>query len=299
MMATDTGAGFIALVGEPNTGKSTLLNRLVGSSIAPVTHKAQTTRFRIRGITIEGNAQLVFVDTPGLFDPKSRLDRAMVATAWNSAADADVILLLVPAHQPVSDSTLDIVDALEERRRPEQKLALALNKTDLDSGASLLAATRCLSDRIRFDEVFMISALHNDGVDDIRTWLAGNVPAGPWLFPADQLSDSPSQVIAAEITRSKLMLRLHEEIPYRLTVATERWKSRKDGSVHIDQVVHVERSSHKGMVVGKGGQTIRQVSIMARKDIAAFLGQDVHLVLRVKVRPNWISEVSLDLETGQ
>jgi len=298
-MATDTGAGFIALVGEPNTGKSTLLNRLVGSSIAPVTHKAQTTRFRIRGITIEGNAQLVFVDTPGLFDPKSRLDRAMVATAWNSAADADVILLLVPAHQPVSDSTLDIVDALEERRRPEQKLALALNKTDLDSGASLLAATRCLSDRIRFDEVFMISALHNDGVDDIRTWLAGNVPAGPWLFPADQLSDSPSQVIAAEITRSKLMLRLHEEIPYRLTVATERWKSRKDGSVHIDQVVHVERSSHKGMVVGKGGQTIRQVSIMARKDIAAFLGQDVHLVLRVKVRPNWISEVSLDLETDQ
>ncbi len=297
-MATETAAGFIALVGEPNTGKSTLLNRLVGSRIAPVTHKAQTTRFRIRGIAVEGNAQLVFVDTPGLFDPKNRLDRAMVATAWSSAAEADAILLLVPANQPVSARTLDIVDALEHRRRPEQKLVLTLNKTDLDSGASLLAATRCLSDRIRFDEVFMISALRNDGVDDIRAWLAGNVPAGPWLFPPDQLSDSPKQVIAAEITRSKLMLRLHEEIPYRLTVATERWMTRKDGSVHVDQVVHVERNSHKGMVVGKGGQAIRQVSIMAREDIAAFLGQDVHLVLRVKVRPNWINDVSLDLETG-
>ena len=288
----ETRAGFVALVGEPNVGKSTLLNCMVGSRISVVTHKAQTTRFRIRGIAIEGEAQIVFVDTPGLFDPRSRLDRAMVGAAWKSTTEADIVLLMTDARTASSDTSLSIVDAISERMHPGRKLAVALNKIDRASPEELLTSARILGDRADFAAVFMISATRKDGVGDVLTWLAGEVPRGPWLFPEDQVSDLPVRVIAAEITRGRLMLRLHEEIPYRLSVESEGWTERKDGSVRIDQVVHVAREGHRGIIVGRQGRVIRQVSAEARREISEFLGREVHLFLRVKVRPGWEDDVS-------
>ena len=285
-------AGFVALVGEPNVGKSTLLNCMVGSRISVVTHKAQTTRFRIRGIAVEGESQIVFVDTPGLFDPRSRLDRAMVGAAWKSTTEADIVLLMTDARTASSDTSLSIVDAISERMHPGRKLAVALNKIDRASPEELLTSARILGDRADFAAVFMISATRKDGVGDVLSWLAGEVPRGPWLFPEDQVSDLPIRVIAAEITRGRLMLRLHEEIPYRLTVESEGWTERKDGSVRIDQVVHVAREGHKGIIVGRQGRVIRQVSAEARREISEFLGREVHLFLRVKVRPGWEDDVS-------
>ena len=285
----ETHCGFVALIGEPNAGKSTLLNRMVGAKVSIVTHKVQTTRARIRGVAIEGDTQIVFVDTPGLFRPRRRLDRAMVAAAWGGAADADVVVLLVEAHRGLTPGVEEIIEALEERAagRP---VALAINKIDRVKPEALLVLAEALNARYPFVRTFMISAEKGRGVDDLKQWLAGEMPEGPWLYPEDQIADLPMRMIAAEITREKLTLRLHQELPYQLTVETESWDERKDGSVRIDQVIYVAREGHKGILLGKGGQTIKAVSQAARAEIAEFLGRPVHLFLQVKVRPGWLEE---------
>ncbi len=294
---SESRAGFVALIGEPNAGKSTLLNRMVGAKVSIVTHKVQTTRARIRGIAIEGAAQLVFVDTPGLFRPRRRLDRAMVAAAWSGAGDADVVVLLIEAHRGLTEGVREILDALEERAagRP---VALAINKIDRVEAKALLRLTEEMNATFGFAATYMISAEKGYGVDDLRGWLARTVPEGPWLYPEDQIADLPMRMIAAEITREKLTLRLHQELPYQLTVETEKWEDRKDGSTRIDQVVYVQRDGHKGIILGKGGETIKAVSQAARAELGEFLGRTVHLFLQVKVRPNWLEEKARYAEMG-
>lgn len=298
-----TKAGFIALIGEPNAGKSTLLNRMVGAKVSIVTHKVQTTRARIRGVTIEGSAQLVFVDTPGLFRPRRRLDRAMVAAAWGGAADADIVVLLVEAHRGITDGVERILEELPKSVK-SQSVALAINKIDRVKSDALLSLTKDLNDRFAFVETFMISAEKGHGVQDLRSWLAKTLPEGPWLYPEDQLADLPMRMIAAEMTREKLTLRLHQELPYQLTVETEGWEERKDGSVRVDQIVYVARDGHKGILLGKKGETIKGVSQASRAELEEFLGRRVHLFLQVKVRPNWLdeaerySEMGLDFKDG-
>lgn len=300
MTASQEKAGFVALIGEPNAGKSTLLNRMVGAKVSIVTHKVQTTRTRIRGVAMEGSSQIVFVDTPGLFQPRRRLDRAMVAAAWSGAADADVVVLMIEAHRGLTDGVEAILKGLEERGASgtRQPIALAINKIDRVEAPQLLELTKSLNDRFDFSETFMISAEKGYGVDDLRAWLARAVPDGPWLYPEDQIADLPLRMIAAEMTREKLTLRLHQELPYQLTVETENWEPRKDGSVRIDQLIYVARDGHKGIVLGKGGETIKAVSQAARADIAEFLGQPVHLFLQVKVRPGWLEEAARYKEMG-
>ncbi len=295
---TPTRAGFVALIGEPNAGKSTLLNRMVGAKVSIVTHKVQTTRTRIRGVALEGAAQLVFVDTPGLFRPRRKLDRAMVAAAWSGAADADVVVLMVEAHRGLTDGVEAIITALHERIAPGQTVALAINKIDRVKAEALLALTERLNAAYPFAQTFMISAERGHGVDDLRRWLAGAVPQGPWLYPEDQIADLPLRMIAAEITREKLTLRLHEELPYQLTVETESWQERKDGSVRIDQLVYVARDGHKGIVLGNRGETIKAISTAARAEIAEFLGRPVHLFVQVKLRPGWLDEPERYSEMG-
>ena len=295
--AAPTRAGFVALLGEPNAGKSTLLNRMVGAKVSIVTHKVQTTRTRIRGIAIEGASQLVFVDTPGLFRPRRRLDRAMVAAAWGGAADADVIVLLVEAQRGLTEGVGDILDALMQKARGTP-VALAINKIDRVRAETLLGLAERMNQAFPFERTFMISAEKGHGVDDLRRWLAGVVPPGPLLYPEDQIADLPMRMIAAEITREKLTLRLHEEIPYQLTVETEAWEERKDGSVRIDQVVYVARPGHKGIVLGKRGETIKQVGQAARAELREFMGRDVHLFLQVKLRENWLDEAERYGEMG-
>ncbi|MGZ9809437.1 GTPase Era [Pseudoroseicyclus sp. H15] len=298
-----TRAGFVALIGEPNAGKSTLLNRMVGAKVSIVTHKVQTTRARIRGVAIEGESQIVFVDTPGLFRPRRRLDRAMVAAAWGGAGDADVVALLIEAHRGLTEGVEAILEKLEEVAggRP---VALIVNKIDKVKAEVLLALTEKLNARYAFDKTFLISAERGHGCDDLKEWLAGQVPEGPWLYPEDQIADLPMRMIAAEMTREKLTLRLHQELPYELTVETEAWEERKDGSARIDQIVYVARDGHKGIVLGKGGETIKAVSKAAREELNEFLGRQVHLFLQVKVRPNWLdeaerySEMGLDFKDG-
>ncbi|MFU8862860.1 MAG: GTPase Era [Rhodobacterales bacterium] len=298
-----TRAGFVALIGEPNAGKSTLLNRMVGAKVSIVTHKVQTTRARIRGVAMEGEAQIVFVDTPGLFAPKRRLDRAMVAAAWGGAADADIVVLLVEAHRGVTDGVQKILEGLEGigKGRP---VALAINKIDRVKSEVLLGLTRDLNERFPFVETFMISAEKGHGVQALREWLAGKLPEGPWLYPEDQIADLPMRMIAAEMTREKLTLRLHQELPYQLTVETENWEERKDGSAKIDQIIYVIRDGHKGIVLGNKGETIKQVGQAAREEIEEFLGRKVHLFLQVKVRSGWLdeaerySEMGLDFKDG-
>ncbi|MBT8457039.1 MAG: GTPase Era [Alphaproteobacteria bacterium] len=299
-----TRAGFVALIGEPNAGKSTLLNRMVGAKVSIVTHKVQTTRARIRGVAIEGDAQIVFVDTPGLFRPRRRLDRAMVAAAWGGAADADIVVLMVEAHRGITAGVEAILDALGERTEG-RTVALAINKIDRVEAKVLLALTKDLNDRYPFVKTFLISAEKGHGVDDLRRWLAETLPEGPWLYPEDQIADLPMRMIAAEMTREKLTLRLHQELPYQLTVETESWEERKDGSVRIDQVIYVARDGHKGILLGKKGETIKAVSQAARAEIEEFLGRKVHLFLQVKVRPGWLdeaerySEIGLDFRDGE
>ncbi|MCC5959763.1 MAG: GTPase Era [Rhodobacteraceae bacterium] len=293
-----TRAGFIALIGEPNAGKSTLTNRMVGAKVSIVTHKVQTTRTRIRGVAMEGAAQLVFVDTPGLFRPRRRLDRAMVAAAWGGAADADIVVLLVEAHRGITDGTQAILDALKERISPNQTVALAINKIDRVKAEALLALSEKLNAAYPFVKTFMISAERGHGVDDLRQWLAETLPEGPWLYPEDQIADLPLRMIAAEMTREKLTLRLHEELPYQLTVETEMWTERKDGSVRIDQIIYVIRDGHKGIVLGNKGETIKSISQAARVEITEFLGRPVHLFLQVKVRENWLEEAARYSEMG-
>jgi len=290
MTPENTRAGFVALIGEPNAGKSTLTNAMVGAKVSIVTHKVQTTRARIRGVAIEGDAQLVFVDTPGLFRPRRRLDRAMVAAAWGGAADADIVVLLVEAHRGITEGVRAILEALSERITPKQTVALAINKIDRVKSETLLALTAELNEAYPFVRSFMISAEKGHGVADLRGWLAQTLPEGPWLYPEDQIADIPLRMIAAEMTREKLTLRLHQELPYQLTVETEKWEERKDGSVRIDQLIYVARDGHKGIVLGKGGETVKAVSKAAREELTEFLGRTVHLFLQVKVRPNWLEE---------
>ncbi|WP_271951341.1 GTPase Era [Ruegeria faecimaris] len=292
-----TRAGFIALIGEPNAGKSTLLNRMVGAKVSIVTHKVQTTRARIRGVAMEGDAQLVFVDTPGLFKPRRRLDRAMVAAAWGGAADADVVVLMVEAHRGITEGVERILEGLNEIGQG-RTVALAINKIDRVQSEVLLALTSDLNSRYAFAETFMISAEKGHGVDDLRKWLAGELPESPWLYPEDQIADLPLRMIAAEMTREKLTLRLHQELPYQLTVETENWEERKDGSAKIDQIIYVMRDGHKGIVLGKKGETIKAVSQAARAELEEFLDRKIHLFLQVKVRPNWLEESERYSEMG-
>ena len=298
-----TRAGFVALIGEPSAGKSTLLNRMVGAKVSIVTHKVQTTRARIRGVALEGGSQIVFVDTPGLFKPRRRLDRAMVAAAWGGAADADVVVLLIEAHRGLTEGVAAILERLPEigKGRP---VALAINKIDRVKAETLLALSARLNEAYAFDETFMISAEKGYGVDALRRFLAGSLPEGPWLYPEDQIADLPMRMIAAEMTREKLTLRLHQELPYQLTVETETWEERKDGSARIDQVIYVAREGHKGIVLGHKGETVKAVGQAARVEIEEFLGRRVHLFLQVKVRENWLeeserySEMGLDFRDG-
>jgi GTP-binding protein Era len=293
-----TRAGFVALIGEPNAGKSTLLNRMVGAKVSIVTHKVQTTRARIRGVAMEGQSQIVFVDTPGLFRPRRRLDRAMVAAAWGGAADADIVVLLVEAHRGLTEGVQAILDALAEKVSAQRTVALAINKIDRVKAEVLLALSQKLNAAYPFAATFMISAERGHGVDDLRRWLAERLPEGPWLYPEDQIADLPLRMIAAEMTREKLTLRLHQELPYELTVETEAWEDRPDGSVRIDQVVYVARDGHKGILLGHKGETIKAVGQAARAEIAAFLERPVHLFLTVKVRPNWLEEAERYGEMG-
>jgi len=290
-------AGFAALIGEPNAGKSTLLNRMVGAKVSIVTHKVQTTRTRIRGVAIEGDAQIVFVDTPGLFQPRRRLDRAMVAADWSGAADADVIVRLVEAHRGITEGVERILEKLGELGK-HRTVALAINKIDRVKSEVLLGLTKQLNDRFAFAQTFMISAEKGYGVDDLRHWLAEHMPEGPWLYPEDQIADLPLRMIAAETTREKLTLRLHQELPYQLTVETENWEERKDGSARVDQVIYVVRDGHKGIVLGHRGETVKAVGRAAREDLEAFLGRRVHLFLQVKVRPGWLDEAERYGEMG-
>ena len=303
MTDTPTKAGFVALIGEPNAGKSTLLNRMVGAKVSIVTRKVQTTRARIRGVAMAENAQLVFVDTPGLFKPRRRLDRAMVAAAWGGAADADVVVLLIEAHRGMTDGVRAILEALHERAGNTQ-VALAINKIDKVKSEVLLALTKDMNEAYPFAETFMISAERGHGCETLREWLATQIPEGPYLYPEDQIADLPMRMIAAEMTREKLTLRLHQELPYELTVETESWQERDDGTARIDQLIYVARDGHKGIVLGKGGETIKAVSTAARAELEEFLGRRVHLFLQVKVRPNWLeeserySEMGLDFKDG-
>ncbi len=297
-----TQAGFIALIGEPNAGKSTLLNRMVGAKVSIVTHKVQTTRARIRGICMEGAAQLVFVDTPGLFKPRRRLDRAMVAAAWGGAMDADIVVLLVEAHRGISSRVQSILDQLKELG--DRRVILAINKIDRVKSDSLLALTQQLNAAFAFEKTFMISAERGHGVPDLRAWLGQELPEGPWLYPEDQIADLPLRMIAAEMTREKLTLRLHQELPYQLTVETESWEERPDGSARVDQVIYVVRDGHKGILLGNKGETIKAVSKAAREELEGFLERRVHLFCKVKVRQKWLedaarySEMGLDFKDG-
>ncbi|TPE48307.1 GTPase Era [Amaricoccus solimangrovi] len=295
---TETRCGLVALIGEPNAGKSTLLNRMVGAKVSIVTHKVQTTRARIRGIAIEGAAQLVFIDTPGLFRPRRRLDRAMVKAAWGGAADADVVVLLIEAHRGLTEGVETIIETIANQLPKGRRVALAINKIDRVKAEALLELSAKMNAAFPFTATFMISAERGHGVEDLRRWLAGEVPEGPWLYPEDQIADLPSRMIAAEMTREKLTLRLHQELPYELTVETESWQERKDGSVRIDQVIYVAREGHKGIALGPKGETIKAVGKAAREEIKAFLGREVHLFLMVKVRPNWLDEAERFTEMG-
>lgn len=287
-MADPTGegtrCGFVALIGAPNAGKSTLINALVGSKVSIVSHKVQTTRMLVRGIAIEGSSQLIFVDTPGIFAPKRRLDRAMVTTAWSGAHDADLTVLLIDARKGIDDENDAIVRKLAEIGG---KKILLLNKIDLVEKQSLLALAKSANERIAFAATFMVSALNGNGVADLKTWLVAEVPAGPWHYPPDQISDAPMRQLAAEITREKLFARLHQELPYQSTVETESWKELKDGSIRIEQTIYVERESQRKIVLGKSGQTIKSIGADARKDIAELAEVPVHLFLFVKVREGW------------
>lgn len=294
---TDTRCGFVALIGEPNAGKSTLMNRIVGQKVSIVTHKVQTTRARIRGIALHGTSQIVFVDTPGLFRTRRNLDRAMVAAAWAGAADADITVLLVEAHRGITSGVRMILDQLAEGAGGK-RVALAINKIDKVKSDVLLSLTAELTAAHDFEKVFMISAEKGHGVDDLTAWLAEEVPEGPWHYPEDQIADVPLRMLAAELTREKLMLRLHQELPYFLTVETENWEARKDGSIRVDQVVYVTRDGHKGIVLGNKGETIKAIGKAAREDLAELVGAPVHLFIQVKVRPKWEQEAERFTEMG-
>jgi GTP-binding protein Era len=281
--------GYVALVGAPNSGKSTLLNRLVGSKVSIVSPKVQTTRSRVLGIALDGPAQLVFVDTPGIFAPKRRLERAMVAAAWAGAQDADLVVLLVDARRGVDPDTRRIIDGLKGAGR---HAVLAINKVDAVEPAALLPLAEALAREGIFEPVFMVSGLTGDGVDDLEHHLAAAVPEGPWLFPEDQVSDVPLRLLAAEVTREQVFLQLEQELPYAVAVETEEWQEQADGSVRIGQTIHVQRSGQKAIVLGKGGRQIKQIGARARAELERLLERRVHLFLFVRVSENWTEDRS-------
>jgi GTP-binding protein Era len=281
---SDTRCGFVALIGAPNAGKSTLLNALVGSKVTIVSHKVQTTRALIRGITLEEKAQLIFVDTPGIFAPKRRLDRAMVTTAWSGAHEADLIGVLIDARKGIDEEAEALLARLADVKPAK---ILILNKIDLVPRDTLLLLTKIGNEKAKFDSTFMISALTGDGVADLKTWLADRMPPSPWLYPADQMSDAPLRQLAAEITREKLFERLHQELPYHSTVETEQWKELRGGDVRVEQTIYVERESQRKIVIGKGGETLKAIGESSRREIAGIVEHKVHLFLFVKVREGW------------
>jgi GTP-binding protein Era len=290
-----TRAGFVAVIGAPNAGKSTLVNALVGQKVAIVSPKAQTTRARLMGIAIAGETQILLVDTPGIFEPKRRLDRAMVAAAWTGAGDADLILLVIDADTGVTREVDRIIANLGERGHP---LLLVLNKIDLIRKDKLLALSLDLSARLNPDQVFMISAAQGDGVADVKQALAAVLPEGPWLYPADEVSDATDRMIAAELTREQIVNQLYQELPYAAAIETETWADRADGSTEIRQQILVERDSQKAIVIGKGGSRLKRIGEAARKAIAEHLGRPVHLFLHVKVNPKWDEDRGLYREIG-
>jgi GTP-binding protein Era len=287
-----TRAGFIAVIGAPNAGKSTLVNALVGQKVAIVSPKAQTTRARLMGIAIQDTAQILLVDTPGIFEPRRRLDRAMVAAAWTGAQDADLILLMIDASERVKD---ELLEGLDKREHP---LFLALNKIDLVKKPKLLALATELTERLNPDKVFMISAAQGDGVPDLKQALADAMPEGPWLYPEEEVSDATDRMIAAELTREQVVNQLHQELPYATAVETETWEDRPDGSTVIRQQILVERDSQKAIVIGKGGRRLKEIGASARAQITEHLGRPVHLFLHVKVNPRWDEDRSLYREIG-
>jgi GTPase len=290
-----TRCGFVALIGAPNVGKSTLVNALVGSKVTIVSRKVQTTRALIRGIVIENNAQIILVDTPGIFLPKRRLDRAMVSTAWSGAHDADLVCVLLDAREGIDEEAEAILTKVETVRHEK---ILVLNKIDLVPREKLLALTKAANDRLSFAGTFMVSALSGDGVDDLRHALAEMVPPGPFHYPEDQMSDAPMRHLAAEITREKIFRQLHQELPYQSTVETDSWTERKDKSIRIEQTIFVERESQRKIVLGKGGATIKSIGAESRKEIAEIVGVPVHLFLFVKVRENWGDDPNRYREMG-
>ncbi|MDT2022581.1 GTPase Era [Methylocella sp. CPCC 101449] len=292
---TETRCGFVALIGAPNAGKSTLLNTLVGAKVSIVSRKVQTTRAQVRAIAVHDKTQIIFVDTPGIFQPKRRLDRAMVTSAWGGAIDADAVCLLIDARKGLDDEAREILARLKDVALPK---ALVLNKIDTVENTTLLGLAKSVNELCAFDETFMVSALKGYGVDTMLARLAGKMKPGPWLFPEDQITEAPMRVFAAEITREKLFERLHDELPYNLTVETEQWKDLPDGSARIEQTIYVTRDAHKKIVIGEGGRTLKAVGSAARKDIAEAAEQKVHLFLFVKVRERWLDDPDRYREMG-
>lgn len=290
-----TKSGFVALIGAPNAGKSTLVNQLVGTKVSIVTHKVQTTRALIRGIVVHDNAQIVLVDTPGIFSPRRRLDRAMVSTAWNGAKDADIVMVIIDAQAGINEEVEAILEALP---KINQEKILVLNKVDVIARPTLLELTAKLNEQAQFTRTFMVSALNGSGCRDLLEYICKDLPNGPWYYPEDEISDMPMRQLAAEITREKLYLRLHNELPYASTVETETWEERPDGSVKINQVIYVERDGQKKIVLGAKGETIKAIGQAARKELMEILEQNVHLFLFVKVRDNWGNDPERYREMG-
>ncbi len=292
---SETTCGLVALIGAPNAGKSTLLNALVGAKVSIVSRKVQTTRSLVRGIALKDQAQVIFVDTPGIFAPKRRLDRAMVTSAWGGASDSDVVALLVDAKRGIDDETAAILEKLADVK---QTKVLILNKIDTIEAQMLLKLAADINEKVAFTETFMVSALKQHGLDKLLDRLAAMMPPGPWLYPEDQISDAPLRSLAAEITREKIFERLHDELPYQITVETDDWKDQRDGSARVEQTIFVTRDSHKKIVIGEGGQMLKSIGSAARKDIMEAAETKVHLFLFVKVRENWIDDPDRYREMG-
>jgi GTP-binding protein Era len=295
MKDENTKAGFVAVIGAPNAGKSTLVNALVGQKVAIVSAKAQTTRARLMGIALQGPAQILLVDTPGIFEPKRRLDRAMVQAAWSGAQDADLNLLVIDSAEGITAEVERAIAGLDKREHP---LFLALNKIDLVKKSELLGLSAELTERLNPEKVFMVSAAQGDGVLDLKDALAQAMPEGPWLYPEDEVSDATDRMIAAELTREQIYNQLYQELPYASAVETESWEDRPDGSTVIHQQILIERDSQKGIVIGKGGRRLKSIGAAAREEIVRHLGRPVHLYLHVKVNPRWDEDRSIYREIG-
>ena len=282
--------GLVSLLGEPNVGKSTLVNKVTGTKVSIVTHKAQTTRTRIRGIRVIDHTQIILVDTPGVFEPKRRLDRAMVSAAWGGFTEADIILFMLDVSRGLTDGARSILKSITDKKYENSSIVLLLNKIDKIKRNDLLNLSKTVNTLFNFNATFMISAEKGSGTEDLVKWLSNNLPESPWLYPEDQIADFPLKIFAAEVTREKLLIRLHQELPYQLTVEPDSWVEMPNGSIKIHQIIYVTNKRHKGMVLGKKGETIKVVSIAARKELMEAIAQEIHLFLQVKVRNNWLNE---------